>query len=36
VYGLLFRESNAVGNRLMTLSIGKEMEDGMAFAIPAQ
>jgi hypothetical protein len=30
------RESNAVDYRLMALSIGNEMEDGMAFAIPAQ
>jgi hypothetical protein len=36
VYDLLFGESNAVGYRLMTLSIGNEMEDGMAFATPAQ
>jgi hypothetical protein len=36
VYDLLFGESNAVGYRLMILSIGNEMDDGMVLAIPAQ
>jgi hypothetical protein len=36
VYDLLFVESNAAAHRLTTLSIENEMEDGMAFATPAQ